>query len=222
LQVLDAARRAGIRRLVHAASSSAYGSAPGALRREHDPVRPLSPYAAAKLAGEHYCRCFSGLYGLETVCLRFFNVFGPRQDPHSPYAGVIARFIALMTAGRRPPVEGDGLQSRDFTYVANAVEALRLAAEVPGVGGRVYNIGTGGSTSVLDLVGQLNGLLGTRLEPVHRPARPGDVRHSQADISRARRELGYEPAVSFAEGLRRTVAAYRAEVASAWASIPTS
>jgi UDP-glucose 4-epimerase len=209
LQVLNAARLAGVRRVVYAASSSAYGDTPGAVRTEDDPVAPLSPYAAAKLAGEHYCRCFMASYGLETVRLRFFNIFGPRQDARSPYSGVIALFIAAMSAGRAPTIYGDGLQSRDFTYVANAVQAMIKAATAPAAVGNVYNIGSGGSTSVLDLVRHLNQLLGSRLEPVRGPARTGDVRHSQADITRARRDLGYEPTVSFAEGLWLTLEAHR-------------
>jgi UDP-glucose 4-epimerase len=211
LRVLDAARQAGVRRVVYAASSSAYGDTPGTVRREDDPVAPLSPYAAAKLAGEHYCRAFTATYGLETVRLRFFNVFGPRQNPYSPYSGVIALFIAAMSEGRSPTVHGDGLQSRDFTYVANAVQALLRAAEAPAAVGHVYNIGNGRTVSVLDLIGHLNRLFDLQLPPVHQPARAGDVRHSQADISRARRDLGYEPAVSFEEGLQRTLDAFRAE-----------
>jgi UDP-glucose 4-epimerase len=209
VRVLDAARRAKVRRVVYAASSSAYGDTPGAVRTEDDPLAPLSPYAAAKLAGEHYCRCFTAVYGLETARLRFFNIFGPRQDARSPYSGVIALFCAAMLEGRTPRIDGDGLQSRDFTYVENAVQALRKGADSPAANGRVYNIGIGLSTSVLQLVAELNRLLGTDVKPIHGPPRPGDVRHSQADISRSRRDLGYEPAVSFAEGLRRTLAAYR-------------
>jgi UDP-glucose 4-epimerase len=194
---------------VYAASSSAYGDIPGAIRTEDDPVAPLSPYAAAKLAGEYYCRSFTVVYGLETVRLRFFNIFGPRQDARSPYSGVIALFIAAMAARQRPTVYGDGLQSRDFTYVANAVQALCRAAEAPAAVGNVYNIGNGGSTSVLELVRQLNHLLGSRLEPIHAAPRAGDVRQSQADISRARRDLHYDPTISFEEGLRRTLEAHR-------------
>jgi UDP-glucose 4-epimerase len=205
VQVLDAARRGGVRRLVYAGSSSAYGDQPGELRTEDDPLMPLSPYAAAKLAGEHYCACCTAVYGLETVRLRFFNVFGPRQDPSSPYSGVIALFIAAMTQGRRPTIYGDGLQARDFVYVANVVQALMRAAVAPGVAGKVYNIGSGTSTTILDLVHHLNSLLGTRIEPQHMPARAGDIRFSQADISRARNELGFEPTISFEEGLKRTL-----------------
>jgi UDP-glucose 4-epimerase len=210
LRVLEAARRARVRRLVYAASSSAYGDTPGAVRTEDDPVAPLSPYASAKLAGEHYCRCFSRVYALETVRLRFFNIFGPRQRADSPYSGVIALFIATMLRGRAPTVYGSGEQSRDFTYVANAVAALLRAAEAPGAAGKVYNVGSGGRTSVLELVARLNEQLGTRIQPTHGPARAGDVLHSQADVSRARAELGYEPAVSLAEGLGRTIESVRA------------
>jgi UDP-glucose 4-epimerase len=170
----------------------------------------MSPYAAAKLAGEHYCRCFTTVYGLQTVRLRFFNIFGPRQDPKSPYTGVIALFMAAMAQGRRPRVDGDGLQSRDFTYVENVVQAITKAADAPAAVGNVYNIGTGGSTTVLDLMKHLNQLLGSDIQPEFGPPRSGDVRHSQADITRARRDLGYEPTVSFGEGLRRTLEAYRA------------
>jgi UDP-glucose 4-epimerase len=210
VSVLNAARLARVRRVVYAASSSAYGDTPGAVRIETDPLSPMSPYAAAKLAGEHYCRCFSTVYGLETVRLRFFNVFGPRQDVKSPYSGVIALFIAAMAAGTAPTILGDGLQSRDFTYVANAVQAVRRAAEAPGAVGKVYNIGNGGSTSVLDLVKHLNQLLGSQIQPQFGPLRPGDVRYSQADITQARHDLGYEPNVSFLEGLRRTLEAHQA------------
>jgi UDP-glucose 4-epimerase len=208
LHVLNAARQAGVRRVVYAASSSAYGDTPGSVRTETDPIAPLSPYAAAKMAGEHYCKCFTTVYGLETVRLRFFNIFGPRQDARSPYSGVIALFIAAMSAGKSPTVHGDGLQSRDFTYVDNAVQAVMKAAEAPEAVGNVYNIGNGLSTSVLDLVRELNLLLGKQIQPVFGPPRAGDVRNSQADISRARRDLGYEPTISFAEGLRRTLQAY--------------
>ena len=211
LQVLNAARRAGVRRLVYAASSSAYGDQEGEARSEDDLLIPLSPYAAAKLAGEHYARCFTAVYGLETVRLRFFNVFGPRQDAKSPYSGVIALFIAALVQGRTPTIYGDGLQSRDFVYVENVVQALMRAADAPAASGNVYNIGNGSSTTVLDLVAALNQLLGTHIKPVHAPPRAGDVRFSQADISRARRDLGYEPKVSFVEGLRRTLEASTAK-----------
>jgi UDP-glucose 4-epimerase len=215
LRVLDAARQLGVRRVVYAASSSAYGDIPGAVRHEDEPVSPMSPYAAAKLAGEFYCRCFTTVYGLETVRVRFFNIFGPRQDPRSPYTGVIALFLAAMSEGRAPRIDGDGLQSRDFTYVTNAVQAVIKAAHAPAAAvGNVYNIGNGGSTTVLDLVKNLNELLGTNIQPSHGPPRPGDVRHSQADITRAHRDLGYDPQVSFVEGLRRTLEWYRAEASA--------
>lgn len=208
LYVLNAARQAGVRRVVYAASSSAYGDTPGTIRTEDDPVSPLSPYAAAKLAGEYYCKSFTAVYGLETVRLRFFNIFGPRQDPSSPYSGVIALFIAALSAGRVPIVHGDGLQSRDFTYVGNAVQAVLNAAESKAAVGNVYNIGNGTTYTILDLIKHLNEILGKNVRPEFGPARAGDVRHSQADISRARRDLNYNPAVTFAEGLRLTVHAH--------------
>jgi UDP-glucose 4-epimerase len=209
LQVLDAARRHAVRRIVFAASSSAYGDQPGTERVETDALLPLSPYAAAKLAGEHYCQAFTAVFGLETVRLRFFNVFGPRQDAKSPYSGVIALFIAAMTAGRTPTIFGDGTQARDFVYVANVVQALMRAADAPGASGKVYNIGNGQSTTVLELVGELNALLGKDICPIFAPPRAGDVRLSQADIRQARTDLGYDPQVSFRDGLARTLAAHR-------------
>jgi UDP-glucose 4-epimerase len=205
LRMLEGARRAGVRRLIYAASSSAYGDNPGIVRSETEALSPMSPYGAAKVAGEHYCRSFTRVYGLETVRLRFFNIFGPRQDSDSPYAGVIAAFARTMLTGRAPTIFGDGLQSRDFTYVENAVQALCKAATAPGAVGNVYNVGAGGRHHLLDLVRHLNAILGTTLEPVFAPARSGDVRHSQADISLARRDLGYEPLIDFPEGLGRTV-----------------
>ncbi len=209
LNVLEAARRQKVRRLVFAGSSSAYGDQPGDARSEADPLLPLSPYAAAKLAGEHYASSFTAVYGLETVRLRFFNVFGPRQDPSSPYSGVIALFIAAMVNGRQPTIFGDGLQSRDFVYVENVVQAMLKASSAPAAIGKVYNIGNGGSTTLLDLVAALNALLGSRIQPIHAPPRAGDIRFSQADITQARGELAYDPNVSFIEGLRRTLAAAR-------------
>jgi UDP-glucose 4-epimerase len=210
LHALEAARPGGARRLVYAASSSsAYGGLPGAARREDDPVAPLSPYAAAELAGEYCCQSFTAAFGLETVCLRFFNVYGPRQRADSPYCGVIPLFITALLHGRRPTVRGDGLQPRDFTYVGDAVEALERAAAAPDAAGRVYNVGGGREVAVLEVLGLLNGILGTKVTPPHGPARPGEVRHSRADLARARRDLGYEPGVPLAEGLRRTVEAFR-------------
>jgi len=209
LNVLDAARRAGVRRVIYAASSSAYGIPAGDVQTERDPIQALSPYSAAKLAGELYMQSFTATYGLETVRLRFFNIFGPRQRADSPYSGVIALFTAALTAGRTPIIFGDGLQSRDFTFITDLVQALTRAAEAPGVSGKVYNIGTGRSTSVLDLVAALNRQLGTDITPQLAAARAGDVRHSRADISAARRDLGYEPVVAFEEGLAQTLRWYR-------------
>jgi UDP-glucose 4-epimerase len=210
LNVLDAARRAGVRRVVYAASSSAYGgrSDPNG-QIEAAPLEPLSPYAAAKLAGELYMQAFAHTYGLETVRLRFFNIFGPRQRADSPYSGVIALFIAAISAGKSPSVHGDGLQSRDFTYVGNAVQALIKGATAPGVSGRVYNVGTGASITVLQLIGALNRVLGTDVKPTFGPERAGDVRFSRADITAARKDLAYNPDVSFDEGLKQTVEWYR-------------
>jgi UDP-glucose 4-epimerase len=211
LHLLDAARRLGVKRVVYAASSSAYGGLSTQKgQTEDDPVTTLSPYAAAKLAGEFYCQAFTATYQLETVRLRFFNIFGPRQRADSPYSGVIALFVAAMSQDRRPTVHGDGQQSRDFTYVANAVQALIRAAEAPShVAGKVYNVGTGSSISVLQLVEALNALLGKRLAPIFVEPRPGDVRFSKADITRARQDLGYEPQVSFQDGLRKTLDWYQ-------------
>jgi UDP-glucose 4-epimerase len=212
LTVLDAARRAGVRRIVYAGSSSAYGIPAGDVQTEGDRLAPLSPYAAAKLAGELYAESFTVAFGLETVRLRFFNIFGPRQRADSPYSGVIALFAAALSAGRSPTIYGDGLQTRDFTFVTDVVQALVRAAQTPGISGRVYNIGTGRGTSLLDLVAALNRQLDTNIEPQHAPPRAGDVRHSRADISLARRELGYEPAVAFEDGLARTLAWYRQQI----------
>src|SRR5205085_12240008 len=178
----------------------------GDVQTEDEPLSALSPYGAAKLAGEFYCQAFANTFGLETVRLRFFNIFGPRQRADSPYSGVIAIFAAALTAGRVPSVHGDGLQSRDFVYVADVANALIRAADTPGVSGRVYNVGTGGSVTVLDLIRVLNQLLGTSVTPKHGPPRAGDVRDSRAKIDRLRRDLGYEPTVVFDEVLRRPLA----------------
>ncbi|MGH7138272.1 MAG: SDR family oxidoreductase [Pirellulales bacterium] len=211
--LLDAARRAGVRRLVYAGSSSAYGDQPSSPKHESDLPAPISPYGAAKLAAEYYCQAFTATYGFETVTLRYFNVFGPRQDPNSPYSAVIPLFITALLAGKRPKIFGDGGQSRDFTYVDNVVHGNLLAADAPGVAGRVFNIANGRATSLLDLLDQLKVLLKTDIQPVHEPARVGDIRESLADITAARKMLGYEPQVSFEEGLRRSIDYYRS-----WAS----
>jgi nucleoside-diphosphate-sugar epimerase len=206
LNVLLAAGDAGVRRLVYASSSSVYGDTPVLPKHEDMPASPRSPYAAAKLAGEAYCRAFSHVYPLEAVCLRFFNVFGPRQDPASQYAAVVPRFVTRMLAGEPAEVTGDGRQTRDFTYVANAVEACRLAAAAgPEAVGQAMNVGCADRISVLDLVHLINQLLGERLDPVFTPARPGDVRDSQAAIARAERLIGYRPLVPVREGLAATV-----------------
>ena len=212
LNVLDAARRHGVRRVVYAGSASAYGGASDPDGQYEDtPLCALSPYAAAKLAGEFYCQGFAASYGLETVRLRFFNVFGPRQRADSPYSGVIAIFAAALSAGRTPSVHGDGLQSRDFVSVVDVARVLILAADTPGVSGRVYNVGTGNSVTVLDLIAVLNRLLGTNAVPIHGPARAGDVRHSRAKIGQIVRDLGYAPTVTFEEGLRKTLEWYKTQ-----------
>jgi UDP-glucose 4-epimerase len=207
--LLDQARRAGVRRLVYAASSSAYGDQPTSAKRETDPPMTLSPYGAAKLAGEFYCQAFFQSYGFETVCLRYFNVFGPRQDPTSPYSAVIPLFITAILQQRVPTIFGDGLQSRDFVYVRNVVDANLLAAERPGIGGRVFNVGTGRSFSLIEMLSALNQILGTNIQPRFEPARAGDVRESLADITLSRTLLGYEPRISFVEGLQQTVNFYQ-------------
>lgn len=215
LNVLDAARRCGVRRVVYAGSSSAYGGQSTESGQSEEAMpQPRSPYAAAKLAGEMYAQAFAATYGLETVRVRFFNIYGPRQRPDSPYSGVIALFIAALSQGRAPQIQGDGRQSRDFTYVGDAVQALLKAADTPGISGRVYNVGAGGSVTILELVQILNRLLGTAIQPSFQPPRPGDVRFSRADISRARAELGYRPEVSVEEGLRRTLKWYQERDAS--------
>jgi len=211
LTVLDEARKAGVRRLVYAASSSAYGDQPTSSKRETDLPAPISPYGAAKSAGESYCHAFTATYGFETVCIRYFNVFGPRQDPNSQYSAVIPLFITAMLAGKQPTIYGDGQQSRDFTYVANVVQGNLLAADADArlVAGRTLNVANGRSTSLLQLIAILNDLLGTKIQPVHAAARVGDVRESLADITQSRQRLAYEPLVDFNEGLRRSIDYYR-------------
>ena len=205
LSVLMAARKAGVKRVVYAASSSAYGNTPTLPKREDMPASPRSPYALQKLVGEQYCRLFTELYGLETVCTRYFNVFGPRQDPSSPYSGVISLFTSALLSGNRPIIYGDGAQTRDFTYVANVVSGVLLACDAPKVAGEMMNLATGGRISLNDLAGVLNGIIGTALPPIYRQPRAGDVRDSQADIAKASRLLGYKPIVSLEDGLAKTV-----------------
>ncbi len=209
VNLLNVARRSGVRRVVYGGSSSAYGDQPTPAKHEGLLPAPLSPYAAAKLAGEFYCQAFTATYGLETVTLRYFNVFGPRQDPQSQYAAVIPKFITLMLAGRRPIVDGDGRQSRDFTYIENIIHGNVLAADAPAALGRSINVACGASYTLLELIAGINRVLGTAIEPVFEPPRAGDVRDSLADISLARELLGYAPTVGFDEGLRRTVEYYR-------------
>ena len=206
IHMLEAARQAGARRFVFAASSSAYGDTDELPKHEGMIPNPLSPYAAGKLAGEHYVRVYARTMGLDGVSLRYFNVFGPRQDPSSPYSGVISLFARLMASGDRPVIFGDGGQTRDFTYVANVVRANLLALDAPGpLGGEALNVGTGRRISLLDLVAAINSVLGTDLAPEFRPTRVGDVRDSQAGLDRVRAVLGYEPSVDFEEGLKRTL-----------------
>ncbi len=204
LNVLLAARDEGVRRIVNASSSSVYGDTGELPRTEAQAPDPISPYAVAKLAAERFCTSFSRVYGMESVSLRYFNVFGPRQDPASQYSAVIPRFVRAIAAGRPVTIFGDGEQSRDFTFVDNVVAANLLAAEAPGVGGAILNVATGGSITVNALAEQVGALLGQPVEVVFEPARDADVRASWADLAEARRLLGYEPSVGFDEGLRRT------------------
>ena len=209
LNLLVAARDAGVRRVVYAGSSSAYGDTPVLPKVENMPTAPLSPYALQKLVAEDYCRMFTRLYGLETVTTRYFNVFGPRQDPSSPYSGVISLFVSALCAGRAPTIHGDGEQTRDFTYVANVVDGVLKASSAPGVSGEVINVATGGRISLNQLFRTIHDLVGASVEPVYAAPRRGDVRDSRADVEKARRLLGYEPTVSFDEGLRKTIEWYR-------------
>lgn len=209
LNLLVAARDASVKRFVYSSSSSVYGNSPALPKHEDMPTNPLSPYAVSKLAGENYAIAFHRVYGLPTVCLRYFNVFGPRQDPTSQYAAVIPRFITRMLRGEPPVVYGDGMQSRDFTYVANVVEANLLACRSESAVGQVMNAALGGRVSLLELVAELNDILGVDLQPCFEPARPGDIKHSQADTTRMESLLGFKPLVGFGEGLRRTVEWFR-------------
>ncbi len=212
VRVLQCAREAGARRVVYAASSSAYGDSQELPKHEEMPANPRSPYALQKYSGEVYCGLYTRLYGLETVSLRYFNVFGPRQSPASDYAAVIPLFIRACLVGEPPVIHGDGCQSRDFTYVDDAVRANLLAADAPGAAGAVINLAAGARTSVNELWQAIREILGSDLEARHGAARAGDVRHSLADLSRARRLLGYESRVELREGLRRTAESMRAEL----------
>lgn len=214
LKVLEAAAQAGVRRLVFSASSSAYGGVTQCPIDERAPVRALSPYAAAKLAGEHYCTAYAELGKLETVRLRYFNVFGPRQDPSSPYSGVISIFITKLLQGDSPTIFGDGLQSRDFVFATDVAEANRLAATVPEANGQAFNIGRGSRVTLLELLETLNRVMGRNVAARFAAPRAGDVRDSQADISLARRILGFDPKVPLAEGLAECVRYYEQELAS--------
>lgn len=209
LNILEAARAHGVRRIVYASSSSVYGDNPVLPKVETMTPKPLSPYAVSKLAGEHYCRIFSELYGIETVALRYFNVFGPRQDPNSQYSAVIPRFITAILSGKAPVIFGDGSQSRDFTHVSNVVKANILAASEPEAVGKAMNCATHGQITLNDLVAQINTILGTKIKPQYNEARPGDIKHSYADIDALRTATGYEPITDFTTGLRQTVHYYQ-------------
>src|SRR5580698_887109 len=211
VNVLVAARDAKVKRVVYAASSSAYGDTPTLPKKEEMTPDPISPYAVAKLASERYMISFYRCYGLETVALRYFNIFGPRQDPSSPYSGVLAKFITLMLSGQQPTMFGDGEQSRDFTYIDNAVDANLLACKAPAgkVAGKVFNVATGRRVTLNETFKLLQPLTSYKGQPNYGPERGGDIKHSLADISKAEAALGYKPAVDFEEGLRRTVEWYR-------------
>jgi len=209
LQMLLASRDAGVKRLVFAGSSSVYGDTEILPKTETMPTKPLSPYALQKLTGEMYGQMFMRLYGFEAVTTRYFNVFGPRQDPGSPYSGVISLFIKALVDGTRPVIYGDGEQTRDFTYVANVVDGVIRAAETPGVGGEVINVATSSRISLNELLATLKKIFNSDVEPIYKDARPGDVRDSQADISKAERLIGYKPFVGLEEGLRHTVEWYK-------------
>lgn len=212
LNVQIAARDAGVKRLVMASSSSVYGDSPTLPKVETMPTNPKSIYAASKLIGEHYARVFGDVFGLSVVCLRYFNVFGPRQDPHSEYAAVIPKFIRMIQRGESPTVHGDGGQTRDFTYIDNVIQANINAATAPGLtGATIINIACGDRISILDLVAAINRILGTNVQPTFSPSRAGDVKHSLADINLAAEKIGYKPEVDLEEGLRRTIKAMMVE-----------
>jgi len=209
LNILEAAKEFGVKRVIYASSSSIYGDNETLPKTEDMPVLPLSPYALSKYTGERYCQIFTKIYGLETVCLRYFNVFGPNQDPTSQYSAVIPKFIRLMSEGKRPFIYGDGTQSRDFTHVSNIVAANLLSCTAEGVSGEVFNIACGESFTLLQFVDALNCILGTAIEPLFEEERPGDVKHSLADISRAKEKLGFRVTTRFEEGLRDLVRAVK-------------
>ena len=213
LNVLVAARDARVKRVIYAASSSVYGDTPTLPKHERMTPGPISPYAVAKLASEHYMTSFYRCYGLETVALRYFNIFGPRQDPSSPYSGVIAKFVTQMLAGRQPTIFGDGEQSRDFTYIDNAVEANLLACKAPAqqVAGKVFNVATARRVTLNETFKFLQTLTSHSGSPIYGAERSGDIKHSLADISAAEEHLGYKPTVNFEDGLRQTVAWYRSQ-----------
>lgn len=221
LNVLVAARDAKVKRVVFAASSSAYGETPTLPKVESMVPEPISPYGVTKFVGELYAQTFGRCYGLENVSLRYFNIFGPRQDPSSPYSGVLAKFCTAFLEDTVPVIFGDGEQTRDFTYVENAVEANLLACEAPNASGKVFNIGVGGRFSLNETVALLNKITGKSIQPKYDPPRDGDIRDSQADVSQAREFLGYEPRVPFEEGLRRTFEWYRGAAAKAEAASNT-
>lgn len=209
LNVLLAAREAGVKRVIYASSSSVYGDTPTLPKKEGMKTNPQSPYAVTKLIGEEYCRIYYSIYGLETVCLRYFNVFGPRQNPGSQYAAVIPKFITLMLKGKSPPIYGDGEQSRDFTFIDNVVEANLRACKTKGAPGEMFNIACGKRVTINELVERLNKILQARIEPTYQSPRKGDVRHSLADISQAGKTLHYSPEIGFDEGLEKTVQRFR-------------
>ena len=209
LNVLVAARDAKVKRVVFAGSSSVYGDLPTLPKREDMPTNPMTPYALQKLTSEQYGQMFTRLYGLEVVTTRYFNVFGPRQDPGSPYSGVISLFIKALLAGTRPVIYGDGGQTRDFTFVTNVVDGVLRAVEVPEAAGQVFNVATGGRVSLNELLAVLKKIVGSDVEPIYEAGRTGDVRDSQADITKAERVLGYRPTVTLEDGLRQTVAWFR-------------
>ncbi|MEM9354340.1 MAG: SDR family oxidoreductase [Planctomycetota bacterium] len=209
VRVLDAAQRLGVGRVVYAASSAAYGDATAGAKRESDPPSPMSPYAAAKIAGEMYCRAFAECFDLHAVSLRYFNVYGPRQDPEGEYSAVIPKFVTRMLSGSRPVVFGDGKQSRDFVFVEDVVQANLAAAETPAAAGGCFNVARGEQTTLLELIDAINAALGIELEPEFQPPRAGDPKESLADISKSREVLGYEPQVDFRDGLLRSIDYYR-------------